>query len=84
MVRISQACETDVRFAVLVGRKLHHLCNVDKEFVEEKELWLRLQPLQAAITFGLVPFLLGDALKLALAACLLPVAWKIMGHSRQG
>lgn len=41
-------------------------------------------PLQAAITFGLVPFLLGDALKLALAACLLPVAWKFMGRSRQG
>ena len=40
-------------------------------------------PLQAAITFGLVPFLLGDGLKLALAACLLPVAWKFMGRARR-
>ena len=36
-------------------------------------------PLQAAIAGGLVPFLLGDALKLALAACLLPVTWKYLG-----
>ena len=41
-------------------------------------------PLEAAIAGGLVPFLLGDALKLALAACLLPVAWKFMGATRQG
>ena len=41
------------------------------------------QPLQAAITFGLVPFLVGDGLKLALAACLLPVAWKFMGRARR-
>ena len=41
------------------------------------------QPLQAAITFGLVPFLVGDGLKLALAACLLPVAWKYLGRARR-
>ena len=39
------------------------------------------QPLQAAIAGGLTPFLLGDALKLALAACLLPVTWKLMGRN---
>ncbi len=38
------------------------------------------QPVAAAIAGGLTPFLLGDALKLALAACLLPVAWKFMGR----
>ncbi len=38
------------------------------------------QPWVAAIAGGLTPFLLGDALKLALAACLLPVAWKFMGR----
>ncbi len=36
----------------------------------------------AAIIKGLVPFLLGDALKLALAACLFPVAWKHVGKLR--
>lgn len=28
---------------------------------------------------GLMPFLLGDALKLALGACLLPFAWRVIG-----
>jgi len=32
----------------------------------------------AAIADGLTPFLLGDALKLALAAALLPVAWRLV------
>ncbi|MGH6933019.1 MAG: biotin transporter BioY [Dongiaceae bacterium] len=31
---------------------------------------------------GLTPFLVGDALKLVLAACLLPLAWRIIGHGR--
>lgn len=31
------------------------------------------------LEFGLIPFLLGDALKLILAACLLPLAWRIIG-----
>lgn len=35
-----------------------------------------------AVTYGLLPFLLGDALKLALAACLLPAAWKLIGTTR--
>ncbi|MFP6731104.1 MAG: biotin transporter BioY [Alphaproteobacteria bacterium] len=40
-------------------------------------------PWQAAIAGGLTPFLLGDGLKLALAACLLPVAWKFLGRKRR-
>ena len=39
-------------------------------------------PVGAAISGGLTPFLLGDALKLALAACLLPVSWKLVGRPR--
>ncbi len=37
---------------------------------------------QKAVAVGLVPFLLGDALKLALAACVLPAAWR--GLARRG
>ncbi len=33
-----------------------------------------------ALTFGLVPFLVGDSVKLALAAALLPAAWRLTGH----
>ena len=31
------------------------------------------------LEYGLLPFLLGDGLKLVLAACLLPLAWRIIG-----
>ncbi|SFE14718.1 biotin transporter BioY [Roseivivax sediminis] len=34
------------------------------------------------IAWGLTPFLLGDAIKLALAAVLLPAAWKLVGRAR--
>ncbi|WP_050929990.1 biotin transporter BioY [Aestuariivita boseongensis] len=34
------------------------------------------------LQWGLTPFLLGDALKLALAAALLPALWKLVGHAR--
>jgi biotin transport system substrate-specific component len=38
--------------------------------------WLTIQiGLANAIKYGLVPFLLGDALKIALGTCALPVAW---------
>jgi biotin transport system substrate-specific component len=33
---------------------------------------------QDAVTFGLVPFLLGDALKIALAVGLMPAAWRML------
>ena len=37
---------------------------------------------QPILAWGLTPFLAGDALKLALAAILLPVAWKTVGSVR--
>ena len=40
-------------------------------------------PVSAAIAGGLAPFLVGDALKLALAACVLPLAWKLVGRPRR-
>ena len=33
-----------------------------------------------AIEVGLLPFFVGDALKVALGACLLPLAWKLIGR----
>lgn len=45
--------------------------------------WLAIaagQPLDWAIAKGLLPFLLGDALKLALASALFPAAWWLVGH----
>ncbi len=39
--------------------------------------WLTIQiGLSDAIKYGLVPFLFGDALKIALGTCALPVAWR--------
>lgn len=37
-----------------------------------------------AIALGLTPFLIGDALKTALAALLLPGAWKLAGRAKGG
>ncbi len=37
---------------------------------------------KAALGAGLTPFLLGDALKLALAAAVLPLAWKLLAKFR--
>lgn len=37
-----------------------------------------------ALSLGVTPFLLGDALKAVLAAVLLPSAWKLTGRSRPG
>ena len=34
------------------------------------------------LTWGLWPFLIGDALKLALAAMLLPALWRLIGDAR--
>lgn len=39
-------------------------------------------PLAKALLLGVVPFLLGDALKIALAAGLLPGAWTLVGRRR--
>ncbi len=37
---------------------------------------------QPILAWGLTPFLLGDALKLVLAALILPLAWKLVGRAR--
>jgi biotin transport system substrate-specific component len=36
------------------------------------------------LAWGLTPFILGDLLKLALAAAVLPLAWKFVGRPRNG
>jgi biotin transport system substrate-specific component len=36
------------------------------------------------LAWGLTPFILGDLLKLALAAAVLPLAWKFVGHLGNG
>ena len=44
--------------------------------------WLMVRldlPLTTAVDVGVVPFLLGDALKAALAAAVLPGAWRLLG-----
>ena len=38
---------------------------------------------QPILAWGLTPFLLGDALKLVLAAVLLPLLWKLVGDARR-
>jgi biotin transport system substrate-specific component len=41
--------------------------------------WLAvLFGIQQAITLGVLPFLVGDAIKLVLAALALPAAWKLV------
>jgi biotin transport system substrate-specific component len=35
--------------------------------------------LTAVLSAGLIPFLVGDAIKMALAAAALPLAWKYLG-----
>ena len=37
---------------------------------------------QPILQWGLTPFLLGDAIKLALAALLVPAVWKLVGRAR--
>jgi biotin transport system substrate-specific component len=39
--------------------------------------------LPTAVAKGVVPFLLGDAIKIVAAAALLPTAWKLVGGSRR-
>ena len=43
--------------------------------------WLAFQIGAAdAVKYGLLPFLLGDALKIVLGACGLPAAWRVLGR----
>jgi biotin transport system substrate-specific component len=37
---------------------------------------------EQTLAWGLAPFLIGDAMKLALAALLLPAAWALVGRAR--
>ena len=47
-------------------------------------LWLsRFVGWQAVLSIGVLPFLVGDALKIALATILLPAGWKLIGRSAQ-
>jgi biotin transport system substrate-specific component len=47
-------------------------------------LWLsRFVGWQAVLSIGVLPFLAGDALKIALATILLPAGWKLIGRSAQ-
>jgi biotin transport system substrate-specific component len=38
---------------------------------------------QPILQWGLTPFLIGDAMKLALAALLVPAVWKLVGAARR-
>jgi biotin transport system substrate-specific component len=45
--------------------------------------WLAIQIGMAdALKYGLLPFLVGDALKILLGACLLPGTWRLVGRDR--
>jgi len=39
-------------------------------------------PAEQTLSWGITPFLIGDALKLVLAALLLPALWKLVGNAR--
>ena len=45
-------------------------------------LYAESQGWATVLDWGLWPFLAGDALKLALAALILPLAWKAVGKAR--
>lgn len=58
--------------AMLLGEVAIYACGLP---------WLaRFTGWHAAFTFGLMPFLVGDSVKLALAAALLPAAWRLTGR----
>jgi biotin transport system substrate-specific component len=56
--------------AMTVGNAVIYLCGL---------IWLSmLAGIKAAVVTGLLPFVAGDILKLALAAAILPTGWKIL------
>jgi biotin transport system substrate-specific component len=62
--------------AMLAGMAVIYACGV---------AWLAtLTGLQTAVAKGMVPFLLADAVKIALAAAVLPLAWRAVGRRRTG
>jgi biotin transport system substrate-specific component len=59
--------------SMLIGNSLIYVAGV---------LWLsRFVGWSAVLSTGVLPFLAGDALKLALAAVLLPAGWKLIGRA---
>ena len=59
---------------MVVGNLIIYACGVP---------WLMASldvPLTVALEFGLWPFVVGDALKIALAAGLLPLTWRLVGR----
>ncbi|WP_040485336.1 biotin transporter BioY [Lutibaculum baratangense] len=61
-----------VFLAMLLGSAVIYLCGAG---------WLSvLVGPEKAVTLGVVPFLLGDVVKAALAAALLPVAWRLLSR----
>lgn len=63
--------------AMLVGSIVIYACGVP---------WLAAAgsvPLQTALEWGLYPFVVGDTIKLLLAAGLLPAAWRLLGSDRR-
>jgi biotin transport system substrate-specific component len=60
--------------AMLIGNLSIYLLGVS---------WLAMQiGVAAALEYGLLPFLAGDALKIALGAVTLPLAWYLLGRRR--
>ena len=62
--------------AMLVGNALIYVPGL---------LWLHqfASGWEQTLAWGITPFLIGDALKLALAALLVPALWKLIGDARQ-
>lgn len=60
--------------AMAVGNLVIYVCGL---------MWLaRFVPAESLIEIGLLPFLLGDAVKIGLAVMLLPTAWRLFGDRR--
>jgi biotin transporter BioY len=61
--------------SMLIGNSIIYMAGV---------LWLsRFVGWQAVLSTGFLPFLVGDALKLALATVLLPTGWRLIGQAGQ-
>lgn len=73
--------------AMLVGTALIYVCGLVwmNYFIEAKSLFNAEtygSVWGQTLAWGLTPFLIGDAIKLALAALLLPALWKLVGKAR--
>lgn len=72
--------------AMLVGNALIYVPGIAWLYVLVDGGWFDAAkfstPWAQTITWGFMPFLIGDVLKLAIAAIALPVAWKLIGNAR--